>query len=181
MFEPCTPAVSISYLQGICLAENRFVDRGTLRSICTSSVGHVDPIDAPDVPLNPFPGWQPTFDLRKAIHQLQLLCSTLSEVVTASSRDEHLENLFDWRPAHIQVQVPVSATGLERESQVLQALFSHTETISFADSSLTRHALDTPNVSIFPLKASLVQLVSDSRFPSRPSHSLAIYPAPTTK
>ena len=115
-------------------------------------------MDAADVPLNPYHGWQPTLDLRKAIHQLQLVCSTLStqDEVTAPPRDEYLENLCDWRPADTQVHVPASASDL---SQVLQVLFAHTETISFADSYLTRHALDTPDVSYIPFK----RILSTSR------------------
>ena len=166
----------------MCLAETRLIDQGALRNICASSVGLANPMDAPDVSLNSFHGWQPIFDLRKAILQLQLVCSNPStEVVTAQSREEYLETLCDWRPAHIQVHVPASSMGPEKQSRDLQTLFAHTETISFADSYLTRDALDTPDVSISPLKAPLLQLVSDLRFPSRLSHSLTIHPVATTK
>lgn len=112
-------------------------------------------MDAPDGPLNPLTVWQPTLDLRKAIHHLQLVCSSLftGETFSAPSRDEYLEDLCDWSPAQFQDHVPASATEPGKQSQVLRALSTHTETISFADSYLTRHALDTPEVSVLSPRA----------------------------
>lgn len=151
VFEPCPPELSISYLQGLCLAENRLIDRNSLLGIVASSAHHVDAMDTPDMPLNPLTSWEPTLDLRKAIHHLQLVSSTLCarEVFALPLQDQYIEELCDWIPTQIQSHAPASATELQKQLQALRALSSHTDTISFADSYLTRHALHTPDVSIF--------------------------------
>lgn len=154
-FQSCPPPVAASYLQALCLAEGRLLDRNFLVDLCEATC-RIDAFDMPDSPLNPVTEVLPVPDLRRAIHHLQLWASDDSAIKTESSeihavslceitRDEHLENLADWTSVHVH---PVaSANGAEKQSQLPQSLISHVETLSFIDSYLTRMPLDTPEVS----------------------------------
>ena len=62
--------------------------------------------------------------------------------------DEYLENLADW-PNTVRIDPVASADDPEKQLQVLRGLMSHTETLSFIDSYLSRRPLDTTEVSFF--------------------------------
>lgn len=153
-FQPCSPPVAASYLQGLCLAEGHFVDRNILLQLCEST-RRIDAFDVPDSPLNPLTGSLPVPDLRRAIHRLQLWRSVTTateaepgNVLTSEmSPDEYLEDLADWDA--VRIDPVASKDDLEKQLQVLRGLMSHAETLSFIDSHLSRRPLDTPEVSNF--------------------------------
>jgi hypothetical protein len=109
----------------------------------------MDVFDMPDWPLNPFTGALPVPDLRRAIHRLQLWVSTASTEPEPSEvpdlqqmKDEHLEELADWNTVGHD-----PADDAAKQLEVLRDLLSHTETLSFIDSRLTRKSTDTTEVS----------------------------------
>ena len=154
IFQPCPPPIAASYLQGLCLAEGRLVDRNILLQLC-GFTRRIDVFDMPDSPLNPLTGSLPVPDLRRAIHRLQLWRSirTATEaepdnVLTSEmSPDEYLEDLADWEA--VRIDPVASEDDLEKQLQVLRGLMRHAETLSFIDSHLSRRPLDATEVSIF--------------------------------
>lgn len=152
-FEHCPAPIAASYLQSICLAEGCLVDRTPLIELCEST-HHTSDFDMPDAPLNPFTARLPVPDLRRAIHRLQLESSLavmsdsneMHSVLSAeTTRTEYMENVADWATAQVAAVSP--ATGLQERSRVLCRLITHTDTMSFVDSHLTRMPLDTSDVS----------------------------------
>lgn len=105
----------------------------------------------PDSPLNPLNEALPVPDLRRAIHNLQLWISTESTrseppQILRFEKDEYRENLADWNT--VLTNSVASVNDAEKELRILRGLISHTETVSFIDSHLSRRPLDTPEVSI---------------------------------
>jgi len=156
-FQPCSPPVAASYLQGLCLAESCLFDRNFLLELCESTC-QIETFDMPDSLLNPLSGIFPMPDLRRIIHHLQLWASVArpiereaAEVHTFSScektRDEYLDNLADW--SSVGSNPFVSANSAEMHLRMLRDIFSHTDTLSFIDSYLTRMPLDTPDALVF--------------------------------
>lgn len=152
-FEHCPAPIAASYLQSICLAEGSLVDRSSLIDLCEST-HHTNDFDTPDAPLNPLTARLPVPDLRRAIHCLQLgsSLSATSEPNKAHGvspaekrRTEYLENLTDWSTAQVAAVLPT--TDAQEHLRVLCRLIAHTDTMSFADSHLTRMPLDTSDVS----------------------------------
>lgn len=138
-FEPCAPAIVTSYLQAICLAENRPVDRRYLTEL-SESTQSVDLLDTPDIPLNPLTGSFPGNDLRAAIHQLELLSSTpLCCSTRARTAHEFREDLADWST----IQLPTSTQDGPETSALLRRMERHVDAVSYTDSFLTRSPLGT--------------------------------------
>jgi hypothetical protein len=146
-FQPCSPPVAASYLQGLCLAEGCLLDRHFLLELCEST-RQIDTFDMPDSPQNPLTKSLPVPDLKRAIHHLQLWtpigCAVepqTAEIHAFSSCTKTRDECLD-----LAANPTFSASGAEKQ---MRGVISHAEILSFIDSYLTRRPLDTPDVSVF--------------------------------
>ena len=130
-----------SYLQAVCLAEKRPVERSFLTELAESTQP-VDFLDIPDMPVNPLTRPFPGHDLRSTLHELQFLSST---PVACSTRvktpQERREDLADWSAIDLS-----TAQDDPGSFALLRRMERHVDAVSYIDSFLTRDPLDTPEV-----------------------------------
>lgn len=131
-FEPCSPGIATSYLQGLCMAEGHLVEKEFVSSL------YMDPIpeqQCSDIfSVEPLP----KHDLRRTINALQAVCTTANSVEYTDSRS----NLS----GHVNIQDgPFLSQGKSLISM------KRSESLSFLDGALQPDFVHNFMVSLFQL------------------------------
>ncbi|KAF8897537.1 hypothetical protein BD779DRAFT_1491391 [Infundibulicybe gibba] len=136
MFQPCESGIAASYLQGLCSAEGRMIERDNLVQLYQSTID-VDSFNVTDTP-SPVDGRVP--DLRKTIHALQLGGSDITSPLMDSA-----ESKVDLGPGE---DLEWSWYEPQNDANGRASGARHAELVSFADSYLTRAPLDSQEALI---------------------------------
>lgn len=136
--------LAASYLQGICLSQGDFIERSELIDLYDSPCD-LNPLDIPDDPINPRNVGLPLPDLRRAIHQLQLLCVRVHD--QGEQQGQHpdkIGRLSQWDHSMAQ-RDPVAIMDA---AGVLLEMAAHADLVSFIDCHLTRRPWDRTDVGL---------------------------------
>ncbi|KAH7914351.1 hypothetical protein BJ138DRAFT_1170698 [Hygrophoropsis aurantiaca] len=145
-FKPCPSPEAVSYLQGLCFAEGYHVSRESLHQLYDTT-HPTEGFDVPCIPPNPRTERLSFPDLRRAITQLQLMCTSGTDThISQIPRGVHEVNV------HGRSESPVisartsaySAEGPEDDKERWRWFARHTEHASFINSYLHRTPLNTP-------------------------------------
>lgn len=174
-FEPCPPSLIATYLQQLCNAEGyRSIPRNTLQHISAFTHRPLS-FDYPDQPMHPVPTQPlPCPDLRRAIHQTQLLCQSQRDQTLwhdpiggntidwdGETRDL-FEHLSDWGSEvqrHSYPENTSSQQDHEKEAKIMRRLSTFSDCISFADWAVDRRTDDAMEVRQF------IVVVAAARYP----------------
>ncbi|KAF8639950.1 hypothetical protein AX17_001200 [Amanita inopinata Kibby_2008] len=148
-FEACPSPIAASYLQGLCSVEGWLVDREALLQLCEMPNGSpafgYDQSQFADVSVSP------VADLRRAIHCLQLSCSTSqgtkdsdkeSYVGSCCEADESGTGIASWSQ-----NKDAALDGDAELSHVFRRVGKEAELMSFLDGIETRHEFILPEES----------------------------------
>ncbi|KAG6332601.1 hypothetical protein ID866_6492 [Astraeus odoratus] len=150
VFEPCPSPVAVSYLQSVTLTEGCLVPRERLMELYETT--HVvDGIDMPESPLYPRTEPLPLPDLRRAITQLQMLCSSMARGSTSDMLQGTREAGGHVRRSAHTISAESNATRLPSatEWQRWRRMGKHADLLSFVNSNLCRSPLHTPEALSF--------------------------------
>lgn len=137
-FDACPSDIMTSYLQGICCAEGRSVDRMVLQRCIASREDQ-----------GPNRRSEHVSDLRRAIHCLDISLTTGFPQASAESQPS-VPTLFDLGPGIRSSSIPTSeASGKEAALVKFRKAAYDAEVASFLDSELSRNVLDRPAVRHF--------------------------------
>ncbi|KAF9451729.1 hypothetical protein P691DRAFT_662682 [Macrolepiota fuliginosa MF-IS2] len=153
-FEPCAPDVATSYLQGLACAEGYTVPLDHIHELYSDTYQ----LSGADIPSDTSPSTAhlqlPDFDLRKAIHGLQMKCTTGGRWKSKNNCDWETDEIIrsgalEWPwdspddnhselPANTKHTSLGSETKAEREEniRVLDAISQQEDLISYLDSSV---------------------------------------------
>jgi hypothetical protein len=144
-FEPCSTPLAVAYLGRLCSEEGHAVDTRQLTEIYERPYD-MFALDIINEPLNPLAAPFPFRDLRRAIHQLQFLCTNKPELYHDHDPGWiRAEGLADWSRGSL-LRKRLSNVSVEQQCRTLRTLVMHMDTVSFADSSLVRSIRDQPEV-----------------------------------
>jgi hypothetical protein len=118
----------VSYLQSLCVAESQLIEQEYLGQLYDTTYE----LSAADLSVqNPSRDGLPVPDLRRAIHQLQFLCSSTAKQGTGGDvgwQTHSLEDMIDW-------------TRLTEAEQQTRSGTYHSDLLSYVD-SVAQHPLE---------------------------------------
>jgi hypothetical protein len=145
-FTPVPVPLATSYIHAVALAEGHLISHEDARKLYEETF-ELNPSDLPDTPMHPLSQDLPVPDLRRSLNQLQLRCHAVP-----STPSDHLEDAAQVAPRS-RTQDEDGAAGepsppATEQLRLLRLLQCCTDSLSFADSWLSRRPGDTVEASI---------------------------------